>query len=77
MVINVNDPITLHLSKYTAKDAKKGDRFLGPWCEPLEFFKDDSYFLCDTHIPTQQREGKSSEGNRIYDFVIPPKINTQ
>ena len=50
MVINVNDPITLHLSKYTAKDAKKGDRFLGPWCEPLEFFKDDSYFLCDTYL---------------------------
>ena len=66
----MNDPITLHLSKYTAKDAKKEDKFLGPWCDPLKFFKDDNYFLCDTHIPTQQREEKSSEGNKIYDLIL-------
>jgi len=60
----------LHLSNYTAKDAKKGDKFLGPWCDPLKFFKDQKDFLCDTHIPQQKIKEKFVEGNKIFDLIL-------
>ena len=66
----MNDPITLHLSKYTAKDAKKGDKFLGPWCDPLKFFKDDDCFLCDTYLDFKELKKRKEYCNNLYVNIL-------
>jgi len=62
--------INLSISKLSVTNEKTKQYYLGPWCDPIGFFKDQSDFLNDTHIPNNQREIKVQEGNKIYDLVL-------